>query len=191
MADVREETDGIDGELVADEPLTPGTRVPTALGDWEVIETTGHAPSQVCLHLPGQGILIVGDVVGPVLAPFFDLGFSPDPVAEHIDSLRRLQALEVRQILPGHGRPLDDPNALLAANLAGIEARVERLDQEIRAAPGTGWELFTRVHGGSLEPSTRVWRLWETGAYLDHLVCTGRVVEEDASEGASRFVSGA
>jgi glyoxylase-like metal-dependent hydrolase (beta-lactamase superfamily II) len=191
MEDVREETDGIDGELVADEPLVPGVSVPTALGDWEVIQASGHAPSQVCLHLPGRGLLIVGDVVGPVLAPFFDLGFSPDPVAEHIESLRRLQSLEVRQILPGHGRPLDDPDALLEANIAGIEERVARLEREIRAAPGTGWELFTRVHGGSLDASTRVWRLWETAAYLDHLVCSGRVVEESASGGASRFVSDA
>ena len=55
MADVREETDGIDGDLVADEPLREGTRVPTALGDLEVIETPGHAPSQVCLFWPASG----------------------------------------------------------------------------------------------------------------------------------------
>jgi glyoxylase-like metal-dependent hydrolase (beta-lactamase superfamily II) len=187
MADVREETDGIDGDIVTDEPLGPGTKVPTALGDWDVIETPGHAPSQVCLHLPGHGLLIVGDVVGPVLAPFFDLGFSPDPVGEHLASLRRLQALDPQLILPGHGRPLGEPRALLQANLDGIEERVARLESEIREAPGTGWELFVRVHGGSLDPSTRVWRLWESAAYLDHLVCTGWVVEQQTGAGASRF----
>ena len=45
MADVREETDGIDGDIVPDEVLGAGTKVPTALGDWDVIETPGHAPS--------------------------------------------------------------------------------------------------------------------------------------------------
>ncbi len=187
MADVREETDGIDGDLVADEPLRDGTRIPTALGDLEVIETPGHAPSQVCLHLPRERLLIVGDVVGPVLAPFFDLGFSADPVAQHLESLRRLQALDVRLILPGHGRPLDDPSALLSSNIDAIEERVDRLEAEIRAAPGSGWELFVRMHEGPLDRSTRVWRIWETAAYLEHLVSTGRVSEQSGESGASRF----
>ena len=187
MSDVREETDGIDGDLVPDEPLREGTRIPTALGDLEAIETPGHAPSQVCLYLPRQGLLIVGDVVGPVLAPFFDLGFSADPVAQHLASLRRLQSLPVRVILPGHGRPLDDPPALLQANVDGIEERVDRLEAEIRVAPGSGWELFVRLHQGSLDGATRVWRIWETAAYLEHLVSCGRIVEEPAAGGASRF----
>jgi glyoxylase-like metal-dependent hydrolase (beta-lactamase superfamily II) len=189
MADVREETDGIDGDIVRDEVLGGGTKVPTALGDWDVIETPGHAPSQVCLHLPGGGLLIVGDVLGPVLAPFFDLGFSLDPVGEHLAALRRLQALDPHLILPGHGRPLAKPRALLQANLDGIEERVARLEREIRAAPGTGWELFVRVHGGSLDLSTRVWRIWESAAYLDHLVCSGRAVEQHAGAAASLFAA--
>jgi glyoxylase-like metal-dependent hydrolase (beta-lactamase superfamily II) len=187
MTDVREETDGIDGDLVPDEPLCDGTRIPTALSDLVVIETPGHAPSQVCLHLPERELLIVGDVVGPVLAPFFDLGFSTDPVAQHLESLRRLQALDVRLILPGHGRPLGDPRGLLEANVDGIGERVDRLEAAIRAAPGSGWELFVRLHGGSLDPATRVWRIWETAAYLEHLVCSGRIVEEPTGAGASCF----
>ncbi len=187
LGDVREETDGIDGDLVPTDLLRAGTRIPTAPGDWEVVETPGHAPSQVCLYLAGPGLLIAGDVVGPVLAPFFELGFSPDPVAEHVASLRRLQSYDIALILPGHGRPLDDAPALLQANLDGIEERVERLESEIRAGPGTGWELFVRLHGGPLDGALRVWRIWEAAAYLDHLVCGGRVVEETAGAGASRF----
>ena len=118
-----------------------------------------------------------------MLAPFFDLGFSPDPVGEHLAALRRLQALDPHLILPGTVARSQKPRALLQANLDGIEERVARLESEIRAAPGTGWELFVRVHGGSLDPSTRVWRIWESAAYMDHLVCSGRVVEQEAGGG--------
>ena len=187
MADVREETDGIDGELTPTRLMQAGTTIPTALGDWEVVETPGHAPSQVCLHLAERSMLIAGDVVGPVLAPFFDLGFSADPVAQHLASLRRLEALGLAVILPGHGRPLDDPPELLRTNVAGIEERVGRLEHEIRTGPGTGWELFVRLHGDQLDRASRVWRMWETAAYLDHLVYTGRIVEETAGPRASRF----
>ena len=43
------------------------------------------------------------------------------------------------------------------------------------------------MHGGSLDRSTRVWRIWETAAYLEHLVSTGRVSEQAGESGASRF----
>ena len=70
----REETDGIDGPVRADRFLLAGTRVPTPIGHWQVLEAPGHAPSQVILRQRERRIVIAGDLIGPVFAPFFDVG---------------------------------------------------------------------------------------------------------------------
>ena len=184
VANVREEADGIDGDFEVHRTLVAGLAVPTALGDWEVIETPGHAPSQVCLFLDERRLLVVGDLVGPVLAPFFDLGFSGDPVGQHLVSLRVAQARRAALVLPGHGRPIAEVDALFERNVDGITGRIDAVEAAVAGEPGTAFELFIRRFGDQHEPVERVWRLWELAGYLDHLVQTGRVDHTNSENGA-------
>ena len=184
VANVREEADGIDGDFEVHRTLVAGLAVPTALGDWEVIETPGHAPSQVCLFLGERRLLVVGDLVGPVLAPFFDLGFSADPVGQHLIALRAAQARRAALILPGHGRPIAEVDPLFERNVDGLTDRIDAVEAAVAGEPGTAFELFVRRFGDQHEPVERVWRLWELAGYLDHLVQTGRVDHTNAENGA-------
>jgi glyoxylase-like metal-dependent hydrolase (beta-lactamase superfamily II) len=78
-------------------------------GSPRVILTAGHTPGSAVLHAPAQDALIVGDAlatyavtngsVGPMIAPY-----SADP-AQVIASLDRLEGIEARWVLPGHGEP--------------------------------------------------------------------------------------
>ena len=64
-----------------------GVVVPSDAGDWEVVETPGHAPSHVCLiHRPSR-MMVTGDHLLPRVGLHFDYGFSPDPLAEFLGSL--------------------------------------------------------------------------------------------------------
>ena len=50
--DVREETDGVLAPVEPDRALGEGDLVPSALGDWEVVPTPGHAPSHLAFSSP-------------------------------------------------------------------------------------------------------------------------------------------
>ena len=92
-----------------------GERVPAAkpiperidCGDarFEVIPTPGHSPGGVCLYEPSQKILISGDTVFPGgRVGRWDLpGSDYDAL---VQSLRKLNALEVQALYPGHYDPL-------------------------------------------------------------------------------------
>ena len=117
-----------------------GMRLPSTLGDWEVVETPGHAPSHVCLVQRDRGVAIVGDLVERAFAPYFDYGYSPDPIGELLASYDRVESIGgIRLGLPGHGRPLEDLRARI-----GPTARHPPRLEEARAAVARGRPAPTR-----------------------------------------------
>ena len=96
--------------------LVPGVEVETDHGAWSVHYTPGHAPSHVVLFQPEQRLLLSGDHLLGRVSLYFDYGWTPDPVAEFLDSLDTVEALDARLCLPGHGRPFGDVGAHIEAN---------------------------------------------------------------------------
>src|SRR5688572_4810935 len=100
---------GIVRAVPPDRELVPGVEV----------ETPGHAPSHVCLHEPGRGLLISGDHLLGRISLFYDYGHTPDPVSEFLGGLDAVDELEHTTLcLAGHGRPFRDVPAKVAANRA-------------------------------------------------------------------------
>jgi glyoxylase-like metal-dependent hydrolase (beta-lactamase superfamily II) len=72
-----------------------------------VVGVPGHTPGSAALHLAGHDAVLVGDALvtwswstgetGPRLSPF-----NADRALAR-DSLRRLEGLAARSVLPGHG----------------------------------------------------------------------------------------
>jgi glyoxylase-like metal-dependent hydrolase (beta-lactamase superfamily II) len=188
FGDVREELDGILEAVAPDEHLVDGMRLPTLLGDWEVIETPGHAPSHVCLLQRDRGLVILGDLVARAFAPYLDYGYTPDPVGELLSSYDRVAALEpVRVGLPGHGRPLPDLAGVLDAHRAGVAERIGRARSAVAAGPAGAYELTRRVFGEPDSDQTVVWQLTEILCYLKHLRDAGAVVRDEDAAGAYRY----
>lgn len=88
-------------------------------GSPRVIHVPGHTPGSVAYHFAGHGALFVGDALvtygvtngrrGPQLAPF-----TADRDAA-LASLDRLEGIDARLVLPGHGPEwLDGPAAAIA-----------------------------------------------------------------------------
>jgi glyoxylase-like metal-dependent hydrolase (beta-lactamase superfamily II) len=174
FTDMREETDGIDGPVAPDHPLTDGTVVP---GGWEVRETPGHAPSQVVLFHPRRRILIAADLIGPVFAPYFELG-PEDPVAEHRASLDVAAGLGAELALPGHGRPLEGLPELFADNVRGLDERLDAVRAALDGGALTPAEVLDALVPMSDNRAGRVWRLIELTGYLEHLRLAGELALE-------------
>jgi glyoxylase-like metal-dependent hydrolase (beta-lactamase superfamily II) len=170
---------GMSGELVVDRDLVPGVVVGSDLGDWQVIETPGHAPSHVCLHQPERRLLISGDHLLGRVSPYFDQGQTPDPVGEFLDSLDKVDALGARLCLAGHGRPFTDVHGHVEANRSMVAERLEATRGALAEGPATAFELTRRLAGGEFDEATATWALSMTLAWLTHLERLGEAVRSD------------
>jgi glyoxylase-like metal-dependent hydrolase (beta-lactamase superfamily II) len=180
-ADVSEETDGVLAPVEPDRPLRDGERI----GTWEVLETPGHAPSHISLVDRARGAVILGDLLAPVFAPWYDYGYSPDPVAEFLGSLDRIAALGPLELaMPGHGRVLDDLTRVIEDHRAGVAGRLDATLAAVRAGPAGAHSITARVFG-ELPSLEMVWRLTEIACYLRHLRLAGIVTREE--DAAGRF----
>jgi glyoxylase-like metal-dependent hydrolase (beta-lactamase superfamily II) len=167
---------GVKRIVEPDRELVPGVVVETDLGPWSVHETPGHAPSHVCLHQPERRILISGDHLLGRVSPYFDYGWTPDPIGEFLGSLDRVQALDARLCLAGHARTFTDVAAHIEANRALVHERLARV-QEIVAEHGpiTAYEISPLLYGEPITALNASWRLPETLCHLRHLELTGAV----------------
>lgn len=114
-------THGHHDHAEAVEPLRArlGGEVPLDPGPLEVIPVPGHAPDHVAFVFgraccTGDAVLGEGSV------------FVAEDMGGYLAALRRLRALDLAVILPGHGPPVHDPAAKLDEYVA------HRLDRERR-----------------------------------------------------------
>src|SRR2546427_11711643 len=85
------------------------------------VYTPGHASDHLCYYLVEEGALFTGDVIlggSTTVIPADD-----GDLGDYLDSLRRLQKMDVRRIYPAHGPVIEDGPAKIAEYL---EHRMER-----------------------------------------------------------------
>ena len=181
----RGEPPAFDALVPPDRELLPGVRVPTDLGEWDVYETPGHAPSHVCLHQPERRLLISGDHLLGRISIFFDYGHTPDPVGEFLGGLDRIEPLPTDLCLPGHARPFREVPAKIEATRAETLAQLDRVRRSVLDAeqPKTAFETVADLIGpDNMNPATAAWGLQIALAYLDHLALAGEVERLEAED---------
>jgi glyoxylase-like metal-dependent hydrolase (beta-lactamase superfamily II) len=103
----------------ADVLLADGDR----FGPLRAVATPGHAPEHLAFLL--GDVAFTGDAVLGEGSVFVAPG--PGSLAGYLAGLRRLRALRPRRICPGHGPPVEDPEAKIAEYLDHRAEREERL----------------------------------------------------------------
>jgi glyoxylase-like metal-dependent hydrolase (beta-lactamase superfamily II) len=166
---------GLSGPVEPDRDLVPGVVVRSDLGDWHVIETPGHAPSHVCLHQPERRLLISGDHLLGRISLYFDYGWTPDPVGEFLGSLDKVDALDARLALSGHGRPFADIQRHVEGNRKLVAERLDAVRAALAAAPATPYDLAPRVYGEDWTPERSTWLMTLLLCWLRHLEVRGEV----------------
>jgi glyoxylase-like metal-dependent hydrolase (beta-lactamase superfamily II) len=170
---------GVARRMAPDRALVTGDLVDTDLGTWTVYETPGHAPSHICLLQPERRILISGDHVLGRISLYYDYGYTPDPVGEFLTSLDRVDRLDARLALSGHGRPFVDVHGHIEGNRRLVAERLDAVMGAVGRAPLTAAEIAPEIHAGQpLNARNAQWFLSETLCYLRHLERAGRVASE-------------
>ncbi len=104
----------------------PGGPLP-GVPAWEYVWTPGHTAGHISLLRAGDRVLLAGDCVLPGITPTIGVNRQrEDPVADQLDSLRRLADLDPSLSCGGHGEPVEYPAARIA------ELREETLAESAR-----------------------------------------------------------
>lgn len=173
-----------------DRALVDGVQIETDLGIWTAYETPGHAPSHVCLYQPERRILISGDHVLGRISLYYDFGYTGDPVGEFLHSLARVDGLDARLALSGHGKPFTDVRGHIDASRTLVAQRLQAVLDALAGGERTVVEIVPHVHSEQLSVRNASWFMTETLCYLRHLETQGRVVS-DARDGTQHWrVSG-
>lgn len=109
-------------------PLTDGEVIDAAGLRITVMATPGHTADSLSF-LVDDAVLTADTVLGRGTTVIDDEDGS---LTQYLDSLRRLQGLGRRTVLPGHGPDLDDLAAVTAMYLAHREERLDQVRQALR-----------------------------------------------------------
>jgi ribonuclease/clavin/mitogillin len=106
--------------------------------------TPGHASDHLCFYLEEEQALFTGDLVlggsTTVIPPDDgDLGL-------YLDSLRRMLALDVRRIYPGHGPVLEPARPVIEGYITHRLEREAQILAALRAGAETVAEVVVRVY---------------------------------------------
>jgi glyoxylase-like metal-dependent hydrolase (beta-lactamase superfamily II) len=150
-------------------PVRPGDE----LAGWEAVPLPGHADGQLGLHR--DGILLAADAVIADITPIVGLypGARPDPLADFLGSLDRIEALEPRLLLAGHGEPIADARTRLEELRAHHRERLASAAECLDGGPTTAYDVSLRLWPQELPPSLRRMAVAETLAHLERLVAEG------------------
>jgi glyoxylase-like metal-dependent hydrolase (beta-lactamase superfamily II) len=185
---VKEIPSGVSRYVEPHRPLVEGIEIDSDLGTWSVHETPGHAPSHVCLFQAERRLLISGDHVLGRISLYYDYGWTPDPVGEFLDSLDRVDALDARLALSGHGKPFVDVRGHIQGNRTLVRDRLRATLEAVTREPRTAAEIAPEIYGEPLQITNANWFLSQTLCYLSHLEGRGRVSKEPV-DGAERWIA--
>lgn len=110
-------------------------------GPFEAVLTPGHAPDHVCLLLGGA--CFAGDLVMGTGSVFIMPG--EGSLSAYLDSLRRIRALDLDVLCPGHGPYVWDPAAKLDEYVAHRLERERLLLEALDAGARDTDELLDRA----------------------------------------------
>ena len=87
-----------------DRLLDDGDMVPVGGRELRAVWTPGHSPGHLCFYDASERLLLAGDHVLPRISPNISVHAQqrPNPLAEFLDALRKVRALDVDEVLPAH-----------------------------------------------------------------------------------------
>jgi glyoxylase-like metal-dependent hydrolase (beta-lactamase superfamily II) len=162
------------GVPVADEEITGGTIFPAGEDTLQAIHTPGHRFDHLCFLLQKRRTLFAGDLISGittnVIAP-------PDgDMLDYINSLTRLQEIEIAEIVPAHGPVIADAQAKIAEYIDHRMLREQQVLQALEELPpgATIPELVPLIYQ-DVDPKLHSIAAWTVEAHLLKLEREGLV----------------
>lgn len=162
------------GVPVADEEVPDGMTFPAGDDALQAIHTPGHRFDHLSFLLQKQRTLFAGDLISGittnVIAP-------PDgDMLDYINSLKRLQEIEIAEIVPAHGPTIAGAQAKIAEYIAHRTLREQQVMQALEVLPPgvTIPELVPQIYT-DVDPRLHSIAEWTVEAHLIKLEREGLV----------------
>jgi glyoxylase-like metal-dependent hydrolase (beta-lactamase superfamily II) len=165
--------------------LSDGERLSVGGTEMVVVSTPGHSRGHLSFLMPKERLLIAGDHILPVITP----NLSPDllapefhPLESFLESLTKIETLEIETIWPSHGSPFKKINERIAEMREHHNERTKKTLRALHDGPKTASQVADFIFGNDLSVFDRFLALSE--GYV-HLLCLekkgliGRITEDD------------
>jgi glyoxylase-like metal-dependent hydrolase (beta-lactamase superfamily II) len=160
-------------------PLDAPFRIGAA--EYEVLWTPGHSDGLAVFWDAATGILIANDMILDKITPNVSLWphCRPNPLADYLTSLAKVEALGAKLALPGHRNIITDVSGRAAAIRVHHDQRLALMEAACGAG-ATAWEVCERVFTPATLSIHQVrFAMSETLAHLVYLVDVGRLVQRE------------
>lgn len=132
-----------------------GDVVATDAGDLVAVDTPGHARHHLAFHWPERRALFAGDLLLGVGDTVW-VGEYAGCVADYLESLAKVRALDLDVIYPAHGPALEAPDAAIARFEKHRRDRIRQMEETLAERPGaTVDELRDSIYGTALPELAR------------------------------------
>lgn len=148
----------------------PGLRDGDRFGPLTAVHVPGHAPDHL-VFVAGRAAF-TGDAVLGEGSVFIAPGGGS--LGDYLDGLRRLRALGLERLYPGHGPVVEDPAAKLDEYVAHRLERERRIVAALAAGARTEDELLAAAWDG-VPAALRLPAAWTLAAHLEKLRAEGRL----------------
>jgi glyoxylase-like metal-dependent hydrolase (beta-lactamase superfamily II) len=180
-------------------PLSDGGELPLRDRTLRILHRPGHSPSDTLFHDESRGILLAADHLiahissNPLLArPLEAEGEYQSPPAPrpqalitYMASLEKTREMKLELVLPGHGRPITNHDALIEERFRMHRRRAEKINKLIATQPRSAHEIAQELWG-NVAVTQAYLTLSEVLGHVDLLLRDGSIVETE-TDGIVRF----
>ncbi|MBL7255965.1 MBL fold metallo-hydrolase [Paractinoplanes lichenicola] len=177
-----EQLRGVFAMAEPDRAIEDGDLLPAAGHELRAVWTPGHTPGHLCLHDPGDGILLTGDHLLPRISPNIGVhsGNDGDPLTAYLASLEQTAKFASDEALPAHEYRFRGVGERAAELIHHHEERSREILSAIDPRTGsTAWAIAAALTWSrgwpALHGMMRRMALAETVAHLQHLDALGSV----------------
>jgi glyoxylase-like metal-dependent hydrolase (beta-lactamase superfamily II) len=154
-------------------------------GSLQVLHLPGHTSGHICLYNPVGRELLAGDFLlkhitpNPVMeADHPDNSRRAPSLRQYLDSLNKIEEVDVRINFPGHGETIEDNREVAAKARKHHARRLEKIHNIIEAESMNAYQVMRLLY-----PKIRGFQIFlgisEVFAHLDYLNETGRITREE------------
>jgi glyoxylase-like metal-dependent hydrolase (beta-lactamase superfamily II) len=183
---------GVRGRFRPHEPhwiLKGSETIPVRGGALQTVWTPGHSPGHICLYSPEHRYLISGDHLLEAITPNIAWHPGVDMLERYLDSLARIEHLDVDWVLPSHGPPFRGHRERIRIMADHHAERCEVILSQVSRGPMTAHQLVETMWR-RLSPFHQHFAVFEILAHLEHLDRRGQVAAEPRNGGALYWKSG-
>jgi glyoxylase-like metal-dependent hydrolase (beta-lactamase superfamily II) len=147
------------------------------------IETPGHTKGHLCLYENDKRILLSGDhILGDISPNITNFRGDVNPLKDFMNSLKKIEALPVKLVLPGHRRIFSDCAGRISQLLEHHRRRINEVLSIVNDEPMTAYQVASRMtwdmvynSWDDVVPAQKFFATGEALSHLRFLECEGKV----------------